>query len=331
MQTSGAGAVRVSKAARILITGANGFVGRHLVHALRQSSADFYIIAACNGRYEDSLADEIIDFDLEKTDRFESIIDHADPDAIVHLAAETAVPATYLSPLDSWQKNLIATVALGEATLKHKRATRLIFASSSEVYGHSFNTKEPVDETALLLPASPYGAAKAAADQALGEMSGRGLNAVRLRMFNHTGPGQSQRFVLPAFCRKLSYIRLGKTKPTIKVGSLDHWRDFFDVRDACAAYIAALDPIIPAGAVFNIGSGVARSVGDILESLISKMSLNVEVIVDQQLVRQSGISFACANASLARTELNWRPRIEWETTLDDLIAYWLRKAGTEEY
>ena len=148
--------------------------------------------------------------------------------------------ASFADPMASWRANLFGTLALGEAVLREAPGCRFVLASSAEVYGLSFRAPMPLDEQAPMRPANPYAASKAACDLAIGEMALRGLDAVRLRAFNHTGPGQSEGFVVAAFARQIARVEQGLQAPELRVGALDRWRDFLDVRDVCAAYAAAL-------------------------------------------------------------------------------------------
>ena len=220
-------------------------------------------------------ADETVAFDLLQPDAMAPMLRAVRPDGLVHLAAQASVSASFADPMASWRANLLGTLALGEAVLREAPGCRLVLASSAEVYGLSFRAPAPLDERAPMRPANPYAASKAACDLAIGEMALRGLDAVRLRAFNHTGPGQSEDFVVAAFARQIARVEQGLQAPELRVGALDRWRDFLDVRDVCIAYAAALrGPAGDAaasepGLALNLASGAPRRIGDILDALLS--------------------------------------------------------------
>jgi GDP-4-dehydro-6-deoxy-D-mannose reductase len=177
-----------------------------------------------------------------------------------------------------------------------------------------------------------YGATKAAADLALGAMAAEGLRAIRARPFNHTGPGQTQAFVIPAFARQVARIAAGQQAPLMQVGALDPERDFLDVRDICRAYAACLGADLAPGTILNLCSGQPRRIGDILQSLLDLAGVRAEIQTEAALLRPADIPRAVGSAAAARHLLGWAPAIPWETTLQDVLADWTKQitgvAGT---
>ena len=322
---------------RLLVTGASGFVGRHLLPVLRRSFPRATLIATL--RPSDNAgpegigldADETVAFDLLQPDAMAPMLRTVRPDGLVHLAAKASVSASFADPMASWRANLLGTLALGEAVLDEAPGCRLVLASSAEVYGLSFRTPAPLDEGAPMRPANPYAASKAACDLAIGEMALRGLDAVRLRAFNHTGPGQSEDFVVASFARQIARVEQGLQAPELRVGALDRWRDFLDVRDVCIAYAAALrGPAGEAaasepGLVLNLASGASRRIGDILDGLLSLSTARPQVEVEPARLRPTDLEYVAGDATRAHEMLGWVPATPWDTTLNDVLEDWRRR------
>jgi GDP-4-dehydro-6-deoxy-D-mannose reductase len=305
---------------RILLTGASGFVAGHLVPMLR----------ARFPRAELSLCG-LAELDITDADAVADMVRRRAPDACVHLAAVTAVPAARRDPGHAWRVNLHGTLALAEAIVAHAPECALLFVSSAEIYGGSFRTGAPLDESATPAPMNTYAATKAAADLALGAMAADGLRVVRLRPFNHTGPGQTADFVVPAFARQIARIAAGRQEPLMQVGALEPLRDFLDVRDVCAAYLACLaraETLAP-GSIFNIASGTPRRIGDILADMLELAGVTASVQSSASLLRPSDIATASGNADAARAALDWSAAIAWQRTLRDVLDDWKARVAAE--
>jgi GDP-4-dehydro-6-deoxy-D-mannose reductase len=309
---------------RILVTGAGGFVGRHLVPALSRAFPNAMLIAAIRAAGDEMPvgANSTVLIDLLDPESIDQAVRTARPDALLHLAAQANVSASFADPGITWRTNLSGTLALAEAVMRHVPACRVVLASTGEVYGLSFRAIEPLDETAVLAPANPYAASKAAADLAVGEMALRGLDVVRVRAFNHTGPGQSANFVVSAFARQVARIAAGLQEPVLRVGDLNRWRDFLDVRDVCEGYVAALNIAAASGAVFNLASGTPRRIGDILDALIARTGIAPRIETEVGRLRPTDVERVVGNSQAARAGLGWAPQIAWEQTLDDVLSDW---------
>ena len=308
---------------RILVTGASGFVGRHLLALLRARYPAATLLAA--SREGDIVgADETVPLDLLDPPGMVALLREARPGAVVHLAAQAAVGDSFSDPGRTWRINVDGSRALAQALMDHLPDCLLVLASSAEVYGLSFQRGEPLAEDAPMVPANPSAASKAAVDLALGEMALRGLRLVRLRPFNQVGPGQSPSFVVAAFARQIARIEAGLQPPLLRVGALDRWRDFLDVHDVCAAYMAVLEQAetLPNGVAINIASGQSRRVGDVLQALLARSMTKIEVVTDQGRLRPTDVERVAGDASRAAALLGWRPAADWDATLDGVMADW---------
>ncbi|GAC1477494.1 MAG: GDP-mannose 4,6-dehydratase [Acetobacteraceae bacterium] len=300
---------------RILVTGAAGFVGRHLLPALRAAFPEAELLEA--------------GFDVTDRAAVSAEVASARPEAVVHLAAIAAPSEARQDPDLAWRVNLGGTLNVARAVLAGAPGCTLLFASSADAYGASFRQGVAVDERAALAPQNTYGATKAAADLALGAMAAEGLRCIRMRPFNHTGVGQSDAFVVPAFARQVARIAAGLQERVLHVGALEPMRDFLDVRDVCAAYVAALirrDALAP-GAIVNVASGEARRIGDVLAALLELAEVSAEIRTDTARLRPSDIAVAVGDAGLARRELGWAPVIPWSQTLAGVLADWRVRVG----
>ncbi|MGI4976866.1 MAG: GDP-mannose 4,6-dehydratase [Janthinobacterium lividum] len=294
----------------ILVTGSDGFVGHHLLARLAADFPDATIHPAA--------------FDVTDAPAIDAAVAALKPDACIHLAAIAAIAEARDAPERAWDVNLGGTLSLARALRRHVPDCALLYVSSADAYGGSFSAGVPLDESAPLAPMNTYGATKAAADLALGAMARDGLRVVRLRPFNHTGPGQSEAFVVAAFARQVARVAAGRQPPVLRVGTLDARRDFLDVRDVAAAYslcLARADTLAP-GTVLNVASGEGRRIGDILDALLALSGVQAAVETDTARLRRAEIPLAAGNATLARDTLGWTPAVPWETTLRDVLQDW---------
>lgn len=317
---------------RILVTGAGGFVGRHVAEALaRRLAPGSTVLAGLRNAEAAPAGTAPVSLDITDAAACRAVLREARPDAVVHLAAIAAVQEARADPGRCWRVNLDGTRHLAEAVLAEVPEARFLFVSSSEVYGGTFKRgTAPLDEDAVLDPTNPYAASKAAADLLVGQMARDGLRAVRLRPFNHTGPGQSDAFVVPAFAAQVARIEAGLQPPVLRVGNLEALRDFLDVRDVAAAYAAAATgPELAPGTILNIASGRPRSVREALDALVGLARVAVTVEPDPARMRPNDTPFAVGDSTRAHDLLGWRPAIAWETTIADTLEDWRRRVAAQ--
>jgi len=294
---------------RILVTGAGGFVGGHLLAALRARGHD--VILA--DRAPHASDHDTLPLDVTDPLAVRGAVELARPDAIAHLAAQAFVPASLTDPDGTFDVNAHGTLRLLEAVraLADQGAAppRVLVVSSGDVYGAQPREAFPLRETTAPLPRSPYAASKIAAEAlALAYARAWGVDAVVTRAFNHIGPGQDERFGVVAFALQIARVAAGGA-PRVLVGNLDASRDFLDVRDVCEAYALLLEGGGAAGEIYNVCSGTATTMREILRRLIELSRVPVEVRDDPARMRPADVPISVGDASKLHAATGWTPRI----------------------
>ncbi|RMG85361.1 MAG: SDR family oxidoreductase [Chloroflexi bacterium] len=306
---------------RILITGAGGFVGQHLVHHLR----DIYPDAELYGTVLQQPAtphSEYVDcheLDLKNEEATFALIKKLQPDCIYHLAAQAFVPRSFEDPWETLENNIRAQLNVILGCLKANIRPRMLIISSAEIYGAVQPDELPLSEAAPLRPSSPYSVSKIAQDMlGLQYHISHEFPIMRARPFNHFGPGQSERFVAPAFAIQIARIEAGLQEPIIYVGNLAPQRDFTDVRDIVRAYRLIMDKGT-SGEAYNIASGKTYSAQDILDVLFQYTDVEIEVRVDESRLRPVDIPIIQGDATRLQATTGWQPEIPFEQTLKDVL------------
>jgi GDP-4-dehydro-6-deoxy-D-mannose reductase len=301
---------------RALVTGATGFVGRHLVERLRSGGHE---VLAAGGPADDS--PQTLPIDIEDVESLHAAFDLARPDAVFHLAAQAFVPRSIEAPMETYAANVIGTAnvlqALRDAQERFERPIRILFVSSAEVYGVQAQTSMPLRESTAPNPANPYAASKAAAEAiVLGEARSLRVDAVVTRAFNHIGPGQNDRFVVPSFAAQLAAIAAGGDA-VLSVGNLEAKRDFLDVRDVVDAYVSLAERGRSAE-IYNVCSGAAVSIREVLAELIRIAHVPVEVREDPSRMRPADVPLLYGDNAKLREEIGWSPKIPLRRSLQDV-------------
>jgi GDP-4-dehydro-6-deoxy-D-mannose reductase len=329
----------------VLITGVAGFVGSHMVEFLAGAKpngvhdapqifgTDRPLVNMENVRHLRNLF-TFLPADITDPRAVDDVIKIAKPNLIFHLAAQSFVPQSWASPFETVQSNVQGEVCLFEAVLRSHLKPRIQIACSSEEYGLVHPEETPIRETNVLRPQSPYAVSKVAQDY-LGYQYhvSYGLNIVRTRAFNHTGPRRGERFATSAFARQVARIKLGLQFPYIKVGNLSAERDFTDVRDVVLAYWMALMGGPRAGDVYNICSGTHRTMLSVLDLLIDLADLKekaVTVTFSPDLSRPSDVPLLYGDYTKFNQATGWAPTIPFEQTMKDLLEYWVEREGSSK-
>jgi GDP-4-dehydro-6-deoxy-D-mannose reductase len=230
------------------------------------------------------------------------------------------VPDATADPAGAFTVNALGTLHVLAAVARHAPRCRVVVVGSADAYGAVAEAAQPIVEAVPLQPLSAYGASKAAADMLAGQWAnGMGLDVVRVRPFNHTGPGQDARFVCADFARQLVAVARGARPPRIEVGDLAPVRDFSDVRDVVAAYVAVAERGAR-GAVYNVCSGVGRSIQMVLDDLVAAVGVSVEVVSTADRRRPSRVPRLVGSPAALQAATGWAPRFAWAQTIADLVA-----------
>ena len=318
---------------RVLITGISGFVGSVLANYLLSPGTGLSLELHGTIHRADHRIQNLRDRlhlhkgDLRNPSWIDQIIKSVKPNFVFHLAAWSDVRASWDQPWAVYELNISCQLNLLEALRRHTPDARVLVVASSEVYGLIEPEELPIDESTPLRPNSPYGISKVAQDlMAQQYWYNYGLSAIRVRSFNHIGPGQSDSFVASAFARQIAEIEAGLQQPVLKVGNLEAERDYTDVRDMVRAYWLALQYGAPGG-VYNIGSGSFISVQALLNILLKLSAVEISVEQDSQRLRPSDVSRILCNPDRFSRKTGWVPRISIRESLVDVLRYWREITG----
>lgn len=309
----------------VLITGVTGFVGRHLAQTL--ISLDHYTVHGWSrsGSWGNHppLADVTLDAcDLTDADDLPARLKAIAPDWIFHLAGYANAGRSFHEPQRSWEQNLTATQALLYSVAELAHPPRVLLVSTGLVYGDAPEDEVSLNETAVLRPASPYAASKAAAEMFSYQMSVQpGLDIVRVRPFNHIGPGQSSEYALSNFARQIVAIENALQPPRLRTGNLSAQRDFLDVRDMVRAYIALLEHG-QRGEVYNAGSGSTHCIEDVLHRMLDLSRVRVEIVQQIDPHRRVDTRRTCADARKLRRTTGWTPELRLDQSLQAILDWW---------
>jgi GDP-4-dehydro-6-deoxy-D-mannose reductase len=303
---------------RVLVTGAAGFAGSHLVEHLA-GTCDISAWARSDPPSEVAQLASWTRIDLLDRDRVRQEIRALRPAAVYHCAGASHVGASWHNTAQWLADNALATHYLLDAIRRTDVEARVLVVGSATVYAPS---TAPLREDDPLSPNSPYATSKLAQEQmALREVAESRLEVMVARPFNHTGPRQKPDFAAPGFARQIALIERGTLEPFIKVGNLEAERDLSDVRDTVRGYALLMNKGSP-GTVYNVASGIARPIRVVLDALLQRSRVPVEIRVDSARLRPNDTPVIVGDAARLRAATGWTPVIPFERTIDDLLAYW---------
>ena len=312
----------------MLITGITGFAGSHLAERLVADGAEVHGLAFEEPPFPNlaAVADQITVHrgDITSVDAVRAALVASDPEVVIHLAGIAVPTQAARDPAMAVRVNVLGTAALVSA-LEGSDA-RLVVASSAEVYGAPVSPL--VNEDAVAQPANPYAATKLAAE-ALALGSGD-RTVVVLRPTNQIGPRQHPELAASAFAKQIAEAEAKQTDAVVRHGSLDARRDFLDVRDMADAYARAADITARGTHVFNVGTGRAVGIDEILKTLVALARIPIRTELDPARVRSGSASSFALDGSRFRARTGWEPKIALETSLRDLLDYWRARVGVGE-
>lgn len=311
----------------VLITGATGFVGRPLVEAY--AAAGWTVVGTCRTQPSDvqwiPRAARLVQLDLCDSQAVDRLVASTTPTIVCHLASQSSVSVSLRDPIGTLTNNITSQYNLLEAAAKHHPSARIVVVGSADEYGNVAPEDNPVKEEHPLEPANPYALSKVAQDlMAFQYVESRGLEVIRVRPFLQLGPRRSDQFVAGSFARQVAEIAAHIRPPIIEVGAIHLARDFTDVRDVAQALMLTADLGLP-GSVYNIASGAAHTLREMLMAMLSHANIDAEIRVDPARIRPREMLTLIGDASRLVDHTGWRPCISFERSVQDTLDYWIER------
>lgn len=307
---------------KALIIGAAGFVGSYLIQHIKDD-LHWEVIATKLPQEAIKIEDiEIYNLDILKKDNILPLLQSIHPDMILHLAAQSSVGVSWKNPALTIDINIKGSIYVLDAIRELDYKPRVLLIGSGEEYGHILPTETPIREETILRPGNIYAATKACQNM-LGKIYADAyqMDIISVRAFNHIGPNQAPIFVVSDFCKQVAEIEAGQKEPIIYVGNLSAARDFTDVRDVVRAYGLLLQYGI-AGETYNVGSGHAIKIEDILHQILLQSKVAIQVEVDSAKLRPVDVPIIEADTTKLYQCTKWKPEISIDETISDVLEYW---------
>lgn len=307
-----------------LAIGAAGFVGNYLINEMHANGMEAYATKLPHEQLDNAYA-QVYDLDIMDKDAIVALLFEIRPDYIFHLAAQSSVGLAWKNPGLTIDVNIKGSINVMDAVRELFYKPRVLLIGSGEEYGHIQQGETPIVETNLLRPGNIYAATKACQNM-IGNIYSKAydMELMMVRAFNHIGPGQASMFVVSDFCKQVAEIEKGLREPVMKVGNLAARRDFTDVRDVVKAYVELVRKGQP-GETYNVGSGNAREIREILDMIISMSEQEIRVEIDPNKIRPVDVPIIEADISKLNRLTGWKPQILLEQTIEETLNYWRKR------
>lgn len=304
-----------------LVIGAAGFVGNYLINEMDKEGMECYATKLPHEKFDNPKA-EVLDLDILDKAAIESLLFEVRPDYIFHLAAQSSVGLAWKNPGLTVDVNIKGSLNVMDAVRELFYKPRVLLIGSGEEYGHIQPGETPIVESNLLRPGNIYAATKACQNM-IGSIYSKAydMDLMMVRAFNHIGPGQLPLFVVSDFCKQVAEIERGDRDPVMNVGNLAAKRDFTDVRDVVRAYVKLVQTGVP-GETYNVGSGKAVAIQDILDIIVSMSTKKITVEIDPNKIRPVDVPIIEADITKLNELTGWKPEIKLEQTIKETLDYW---------
>lgn len=304
-----------------LVIGAAGFVGNYLINEMHACGMEAYATKLPHEQLDNPHA-TVYDLDIMDKDAIVALLFEIRPDYIFHLAAQSSVGLAWKNPGLTIDVNIKGSVNVMDAIRELFYKPRVLLIGSGEEYGHIRPGETPISEENLLRPGNIYAATKACQNM-IGNIYSKAydMELMMVRAFNHIGPGQAPMFVVSDFCKQVAEIEKGLREPVMKVGNLAAKRDFTDVRDVVKAYVKLIAAGAP-GETYNVGSGNAQAIQDILNLIVSKSDVEIKVEIDPNKLRPVDVPIIEADITKLNELTGWTPEIPLSQTIQETLDYW---------
>lgn len=309
---------------KAMIIGGAGFVGAYLTRHLHDDLKWEVVVTKMPQEQIEANA-KVVDLNILESDKVVSLLQEEQPDYIFHLAAQSSVAVSWKNPGLTVDVNIKGAVNVLEAVRVMEKPARVLLIGSGEEYGHILPEESPIKETNHVRPGNIYAATKACQNM-LGAIYAEAyqMDVMMVRAFNHIGPNQAPIFVVADFCKQVAEMEAGMREPVMQVGNLSAKRDFTDVRDVVRAY-GLLVQYGKAGETYNVGSGQAIAIEQILQMIVSKSALDIQIEIDPEKLRPVDVPIIEANTQKLVQMTGWKREISLEQTIQETLDYWRKE------
>lgn len=309
---------------KAMIIGGAGFVGAYLTRHLHDDLKWEVVVTKMPQEQIEANA-KVVDLNILESDKVVSLLQEEKPDYIFHLAAQSSVAVSWKNPGLTVDVNIKGAVNVLEAVRVMEKPARVLLIGSGEEYGHILPEESPIKETNHVRPGNIYAATKACQNM-LGAIYAEAyqMDVMMVRAFNHIGPNQAPVFVVADFCKQVAEMEAGMREPIMQVGNLSAKRDFTDVRDVVRAY-GLLVQYGKAGETYNVGSGLAIAIEQILQMIVSKSALDIQIEIDPNKLRPVDVPIIEADTQKLVQTTGWKREISLEQTIQETLDYWRKE------